>query len=96
MSTPIAGCDRMYTEIGFCSATLDYVLAVLQIPVMLGAIKSLARTMEDQEMKGNDILDLCRRLNQITDELAAMVDEELSVVRTATLTLMPRTVACSG
>jgi hypothetical protein len=28
-------------------------------------------------MKGNDILDVCRRLNQITDELAAMVDEEI-------------------
>jgi hypothetical protein len=44
---------------------------------MLGATKSLARTMEDQKMKGNDILDVCRRLNQITDELAAMVDEEI-------------------
>jgi hypothetical protein len=28
-------------------------------------------------MKGNDILDVCRRLNKITDELAAMVDEEI-------------------
>jgi hypothetical protein len=33
--------------------------------------------MEDQEMEGNDILDICRRLNQITDELAAMADEEI-------------------
>jgi hypothetical protein len=44
---------------------------------MLGTTKSLARTMEDQEMKGNDILDVRRRLKQITDELAAMVDEEI-------------------
>jgi hypothetical protein len=33
--------------------------------------------MEDKEMKGNDILDVCRRLKQITEELAAMVDEEI-------------------
>jgi hypothetical protein len=33
--------------------------------------------MEDQEMKGNDILDVCRRLNKSTDELSAMVDEEI-------------------
>jgi hypothetical protein len=33
--------------------------------------------MEDKEMKGNDILDVCRRLKQITDELGAMVDEEI-------------------
>jgi hypothetical protein len=33
--------------------------------------------MKDQEMKGNDILDVCRRLKQITDELGAMVDEEI-------------------
>jgi hypothetical protein len=44
---------------------------------MLGATKSLARTMEGKEMKGNNILDICRRLKQITDELAAMVDEEI-------------------
>jgi hypothetical protein len=44
---------------------------------MLGATKSLARTMEDKEMKGNDILDVCRRLKQITDELGAIVDEEI-------------------
>jgi hypothetical protein len=33
--------------------------------------------MKDQEIKGNDILDVCRRLKQITDELGAMVDEEI-------------------
>jgi hypothetical protein len=28
-ATPIAGCDRMCTEIGSCSAALDYMLVVL-------------------------------------------------------------------
>jgi len=50
--------------------------------------------MEDQEMKGNDILGGCRRLNQITDQLPQWSMTKLSV--TATLTMMARTVARSG
>jgi hypothetical protein len=33
--------------------------------------------MKHQEMTGDDILDVCRRLNQITAELAAMVMRKL-------------------
>jgi hypothetical protein len=50
--------------------------------------------MEDQEMKGDDILDVCRRLNQITDELPKWSMTKLSVA--ATVTMMARTVARSG
>jgi hypothetical protein len=46
-------------------------------PLLVIPRRSLAGQTEDQEMKGNDILDVCRRLNKITDELAAMVDEEI-------------------
>ena len=70
------------TRADFCfsSAPLDHMLAALPStpnPRHVGTTKSLTRTMEDQNMKGNDILDGCRRLNQISDELAAMVDEEI-------------------
>ena len=80
-----------------CLAALDYMLTVLPStpnPTILGVTKSLARTMKDQEMKGNDILDVCRRLNQITDKLPEWSMTKLSV--TATLTMMARTVARSG
>jgi hypothetical protein len=79
-SRSYVACGRMCTEIGSARprwTTCWRCCRVLQIPAMLGATKSLARTMKDREMKGNDILDVCRRLKQITDELAAMVDEEI-------------------